>query len=136
MKSAMGRTSKAGGRPDPRGVARARQAARPAPRGGWPTRPAVLALGLLTIGAILGRGASAEDHDAARELRQQGLILPLEEIIATLPYPQPLRILEVELEREHGIHVYELEVLDAHGRVWEVELDAISGKLLESEEED
>jgi uncharacterized membrane protein YkoI len=40
------------------------------------------------------------------------------------------------MERERGRLIYELEVLDAQGQVWEVELDAVTGRLLESEVED
>jgi uncharacterized membrane protein YkoI len=95
-------------------------------------------------GVATGNGAGyhsvedeeSDDNDTARELRQQGVILPLEQLVAALPHPQPLRILEAEMERERGRLIYELEVLDAQGQVWEVELDAVTGRLLESEVED
>ena len=80
----------------------------------------------------LAAGPSA-DHEAAFELAREGRILPLERILEQQRRDRPGRILEVELERENGSLVYELELLDAHGRVWELYYDAVSGRLLETE---
>jgi uncharacterized membrane protein YkoI len=46
------------------------------------------------------------------------------------------RVLEVELEEEHGRYSYEMEVLTAQGVVRELELDARTGELLQDELED
>ncbi|KKM61437.1 hypothetical protein LCGC14_1531770, partial [marine sediment metagenome] len=43
---------------------------------------------------------------------------------------------EVELEKEDGLYVYELEIVDYSGEVWELELDAKTGELVELENED
>ncbi len=80
----------------------------------------------------LAAGPSA-DHEAAYELAREGRILPLERILEQQRRDRPGRILEVELEREDGNLVYELELLDADGRVWELYYDAVSGRLLETE---
>ena len=82
----------------------------------------------------LAAGPSA-DHEAAYELSREGRILPLEQILEQQRRDRPGRVLEVELEREDGRLVYELELLDAGGRVWELYYDAASGQLLESEAE-
>lgn len=93
---------------------------------------------LLTLAAVLAAAAPVQaddDHEAARELLREGAILPLAELITKLPFAPPLRILEVELEREDGRYLYEIELLDNRGQVWEVEMDAASGELIESEPE-
>jgi uncharacterized membrane protein YkoI len=82
----------------------------------------------------LAAGPSA-DHETAYELVREGRILPLEQILEQQRRDRPGRILEVELEREDGRMVYELELLDADGRVWEIYYDAASGRLLETEAE-
>jgi len=40
------------------------------------------------------------------------------------------------LEKEDGLYVYELEIVDYSGEVWELELDAKTGELVELENED
>lgn len=46
------------------------------------------------------------------------------------------RLLEAELERNHGRYIYEVELLTASGAVREIELDAATGHLLKDEEDD
>ena len=41
-----------------------------------------------------------------------------------------LRVGETELEQEGGRYVYQVELRDAQGVRWEVELDAASGQIL------
>lgn len=77
-----------------------------------------------------------DDSDRARLLKQQGTILPLEQIIAAAIAVKPGQILETELEEDDGRFVYELEILDETGEVWELELDATSAELIELENED
>lgn len=95
---------------------------------------------LLLIGTLLcwlGASVLADDsHLEARDLAREGKILPLQQILQRLDEVQPGQILEVELEREHGLLIYEIELLDEQGRVWEFEIDAASGEILEREEED
>jgi uncharacterized membrane protein YkoI len=77
-----------------------------------------------------------EDHQEARRLTESGEILPLENLIQSIKAKQPGRILEVELERDDGLYLYEIEILDQQGAVWEFKLDATSGEILQRERED
>lgn len=95
--------------------------------------PATLAAAL-TIG-ILSAAWASDDHEHAHELQQQGKILPLEDIMKKLPL-EAGRVLEVELENEHGQYVYEIEVLNSRGQVNEYLFDAANGSLLGVEEDD
>ena len=45
-------------------------------------------------------------------------------------------MLEVEFESEHGQYIYEIEILNPQGIVWELELDAQTGQLLERKQEE
>lgn len=90
-----------------------------------------------TLAVLLWNLAAAPsaDHEAAYELAREGRILPLEQILEQQRRDRPGRVLEVELEHEDERMVYELELLDADGRVWEIYYDAVSGRLLESQAE-
>ncbi|SHF58970.1 Peptidase propeptide and YPEB domain-containing protein [Modicisalibacter ilicicola DSM 19980] len=91
------------------------------------------------LGAMAWGGpATAQriDQDEALRLRQSDKILPLEYILQQALQAQPGRVIEIELERADGRPIYELEVLDTQGRIWELYLDATTGSLLEHERED
>jgi uncharacterized membrane protein YkoI len=77
-----------------------------------------------------------EDHVAARKLRDAGDILPLEAIAERARRAKPGAILETELEFTRGRYVYEIEILDEAGQVWELKLDAKTGDLITMEIDD
>lgn len=79
---------------------------------------------------------SDHEQEEVRSLAQQGDILPLEQILQTAREHHTGRVLETELEREGDRYVYEIELLDESGQVWELEFDAATGELLEMEQED
>lgn len=92
-------------------------------------------LPLLTT-LVLTTSVTADDHGRVREWRQQGVILPLEKVLEKIPSHLDGRILEVELEGDRRRPIYEVEILDQQGRVWELKLDARSGELLDRELDD
>nr|WP_314573023.1 PepSY domain-containing protein [uncultured Pseudomonas sp.] len=77
------------------------------------------------------------DQDEALRLRQEGVILPLEQLLgqAMARYPGA-RLLEAELEEKQQKLVYEVELLTTAGVVREIKLDATTGDLLKDEEDD
>ncbi len=85
--------------------------------------------------SIAGIGRS-DDYEDAYRLRERREILPLEELLRRLDLGADARILEIESEFEHGRHLYEIEYLEAGGRIREVLIDARSGEVLADEEED
>ncbi len=88
----------------------------------------------LTIG--IGAAAASDDHNEARRLKDAGKIIPLEQIINKARQLHQGRIIEIELEHEEGRYIYELELLDKNGTVWEFEFDASSGELIKKEKDD
>jgi uncharacterized membrane protein YkoI len=77
------------------------------------------------------------NQDEALALRQQGVILPLEQFIeqALGRYPGS-KLLEAELEEKHDRLVYEIELLTADHVVRELKFDARDSRLLEDKEDD
>ena len=92
---------------------------------------------LLAVALLSANAAGSDiDQDEAQRLRQSGDILPLAEILDIAHTTRPGRIIEVELERKRGRYIYEIELLDSDGQVWELKFDGASGALLEQELED
>ncbi|MEE1868484.1 MULTISPECIES: PepSY domain-containing protein [Pseudomonas] len=91
---------------------------------------ALLALSSLAVARDL-------DQDEALKLRQQGVILPLEQLLndALGRYPGA-KLLEAELEEKHDRYEYEVELLTPEGVVREIKLNASNGMLLKDEEDD
>ena len=96
------------------------------------TSVTVLATLLLLAAIVL----ADDDHLEARRLMENGSIQPLETIFERVRTQRPGRILEVELEGKDRGYVYEIELLDESGQVWELKLDAVTGEILEQEQED
>jgi len=92
----------------------------------------VAAIAILFSGSVF----ADSDHNKARKLKEAGEILPLEVIIANARKQHPGHILEIELEFEDGRYVYELELLDDSGIIWELNYDAQSGKLIKKKIDD
>ena len=94
--------------------------------------------GLLTLLAFCSLVAARDlDQDEALLLRQQGVIMPLEQLLhQALGHYPGAKLLEAELEEEDGQYVYEVELLTPEGVVRELELDARSGRLLKDKEDD
>ncbi|MCY1392494.1 Peptidase propeptide and YPEB domain protein [compost metagenome] len=76
------------------------------------------------------------DQDEALHLRQQGVILPLEQLLqqAMGRYPGA-KLLEAELEEKHDVYIYEVELLTPEGVVRELGIDATTGRLLKDKED-
>ena len=97
-------------------------------------RAGILALVLLAFCSVVM--ARDLDQDEALRLRQQGIILPLEQVLqqALDRYPGA-RLLEAELEEKHDVYIYEVELLTTEGVVRELDLDATTGQLLKDKED-
>ena len=76
------------------------------------------------------------DHERAREALRRGEVLPLAEILERVRTQMPGEVIETELEREHERWIYELKLIDADGRIIELEVDATDGRVLRSEPDD
>jgi uncharacterized membrane protein YkoI len=77
---------------------------------------------------------AAEDisPQQARKLIEAGEIMQFEKIAEIALSIKPGRILESELERSRrtGMYIYDIEILDDKGVVWELNLNAKTGELI------
>jgi uncharacterized membrane protein YkoI len=76
------------------------------------------------------------DQSEARHLVQEGIIKPLPQILSPSSLSELGKVLEIELEEEKGIYIYEIETLDKSGVVHQYKLNAHDGTLLPKETED
>jgi len=93
--------------------------------------PRSLAIGLLML-LCLAPPLVAADHRGVSPTD----LMPLEEILAKAKQEKPGRVIEVELDRDFGRYVYEVEIIDDAGVEWELKYDARTGKLLRTERDD
>jgi len=75
--------------------------------------------------------------DEALKLRDSGSIQSFEKLneLALAQHPGGV-IRETELENELGRYIYQLEVVDAKGVEWDLELDAANGQILKNHQDD
>ncbi len=92
-------------------------------------------LGVILFGFAVRVSHADISQRQARTLLQSGQILSLENIHQKAHLIQPGRIIESELEKKGKRYIYEVEILDSNGVVWELKLDAKSGELIEIEED-
>ena len=76
----------------------------------------------------------ASDLDV-RDLETNGKVMKLSRVIEKINKVYPGRIIEVELQKENGILVYEIQIIDHQGVIWEISLNAKTGELLHKEKE-
>lgn len=92
----------------------------------------VIGLCLVTATAVGGN----DGHLEARRLVKEGRILPLEQILDGIRERRPGQVLEIELDDGDRMLIYEIEILDDQGLVWEFKVDAQTGEVIEQELED
>jgi uncharacterized membrane protein YkoI len=101
-----------------------------------PLPTAILSAALLAL-ALGGAGpvGSADQADTRqlREAVQRGELASLDSIIEDALRRLPGRVVDVEFDLEDD--EYEIEILDADGRVWELEYRASTGEFKDMEED-
>jgi uncharacterized membrane protein YkoI len=83
-----------------------------------------------------GDDEARNDPEAVRPVTQRAGILSLDQILRKADEQHAGRVLESELERKNGRDVYEVEVVDDQGRVWEMKFDARTGEVLKETQGD
>jgi uncharacterized membrane protein YkoI len=88
--------------------------------------------------AVTAGYAQAKDlgPDEALKLRDAGTIQSFEKLNAAALAKHPnATVTDTELEQEYGKYVYQVELRDAKGVEWDVELDAVSGQVLKDHQD-
>lgn len=92
----------------------------------------------LVAGTTSFQSSASEELSQAeiRERVKSGEILSLETILQQFPQEQYGKLLDLEVEREHGRIIYEFEFLRTDGYINEIEVDASNGRILKQEIDD
>lgn len=90
-----------------------------------------LLLALAFAGSATARDGM--DHDQAKALRDEGRILPLENIIERAKKVHAGRVVGTELEEKSAGYAYEIQIADDKGILWEMKFDAANGALIKNE---
>ena len=83
-----------------------------------------------------GQDLLPPDFEIAEDAVRRGEILPLAEILRRVAAVQEGRVIEVELEIEEGIRIYEVELITPDGRLLETDLNASTGEIISLGEDD
>ncbi len=82
-----------------------------------------------------GDGDEGDTLDAVHEAVENGTVKPLPELKSIVAQHYPGDIVRIEPHRKHKAFIYEFKVLQPDGRLVEIEMDAASGRILETEDE-
>lgn len=108
------------------------QASRPPNHGSRHLRLRIALASALLIGLAppSAWGSDSRDHERARAAVEAGQVLPLPTLLERLRRTHPGEVLELELEREEGRWVYEVKLLQPHGQLLKLEVDAATAQVL------
>tara|TARA_R110002050_G_scaffold196533_2_gene331549 strand:- start:622 stop:1020 length:399 start_codon:yes stop_codon:yes gene_type:complete len=85
---------------------------------------------ILTLGFISPGWSDDDDWRRLHEDVQAGKIKPLNEILASLNTRYDGQVIDVDLEDENGVIIYEIELLGPQGQVVEFDVNAATGELI------
>jgi uncharacterized membrane protein YkoI len=75
-------------------------------------------------------------HDIAIQLESDGKVLALEKIVTKARLIHEGRVIEAEISTENNRYVYDVEILDEDGVLWDLKFNAKDGELKESSKEE
>jgi len=97
---------------------------------------------IVVVLAVLGvaSGVTAGDHkpreqDAIRDALRRGEVLPLMQVLDIAAKHVPGDVIEVELEHEKKLLIYEIKILSQQGHVRKLKIDARTGTLIKIEDD-
>lgn len=98
-------------------------------------RIALFAAIALTLTAGMAQARDIGPDEALR-LRDAGTIQSFEKLNAVaLAQHLQATVTDTELEQEYGKYVYQVELRDAKGIEWDVEMDAVTGQILKNHQD-
>ncbi|MCP2073576.1 UNVERIFIED_ORG: putative membrane protein YkoI [Pseudomonas lini] len=90
---------------------------------------------LMALSAGLAHARDLKD-DEARKLQDAGTILSIEKLNAIVLSKHPgATLADTELEEEYGRYIYQVDLRDAKGIEWDLELDAANGDVLKNHQD-
>lgn len=97
--------------------------------------PHLLSAAVFMLGAGLVNARDIGPDEAAK-LQASEVIQSIDRLNAAALARHPhSKITDTELDEEYGKHVYQVDLTDAKGIEWDVELDAATGKVLKDHQD-
>lgn len=97
---------------------------------------AILLSPLLAAGETEPTPVDSSQQDEAREAVKQGLVRPLEDVLAEVRKIIKGDIVEIEFEKDDGRFIYEIEYVAPDGHLMEIKIDAKTLAVISVGEED
>ncbi len=89
------------------------------------------------VGLTTGVASADMRIDEAVKLHDSGKIMPFEKLNEAVMKAHPgATITDSDLEDNYGKYVYQVEIRDKDGQEWDVDLDASTGDVLKSKQDD
>ena len=101
-------------------------------------KPVHIAIIMVSVSLLIISPVSmaSNDHLEARQLQAAGNILPLQQLLDIIREHHPGTVIELELEYKHKRVIYEVEILSDDGHVTKLLIDAQTGEILRTKEDD
>ena len=101
------------------------------------SRAGVMALFMLAATMVMGGPAwSDEKGEGSKSEMAAAAKVTIDQAIKTASKKVSGKVIEAELEQEHGKLVWEVEIVTAGNKVMEVHIDAGTGEVIDVEEEE
>lgn len=97
----------------------------------------LIAMSCVAVLALGSAAVMADDVrlDQAQALIEDGTIQSFEKLNEKALATRAGTITDTELEQEYGRYIYKVEIRDAQGAEWDVDLDATNGEVLKNEQD-
>jgi uncharacterized membrane protein YkoI len=94
--------------------------------------PLLLAVAAWPAPVHMALADSDKDHDRARQILAKKEILPLDQVLAKVHAEVPGDVIDVELEEEDKLWIYEFKIIEPTGKVVKINADAKTGAILKT----
>ncbi|MGH8472867.1 MAG: PepSY domain-containing protein [Gammaproteobacteria bacterium] len=92
--------------------------------------------GAVLLATVAGPSFADISFAKAEKMRASGEAISTEKVVEVATKARPGTVTDLELDRDFGRLVYEVEVRDEQFREWDLEIDAKSGEILTQEMDD
>jgi len=92
--------------------------------------------GAVLLATVAGPSFADIDFAKAEKMRASGEAISTEKVVEIATKAHPGTVTDLELDRDVGRLVYEVEVRDEKFREWDLEIDAKTGQILTEEQDD
>ncbi len=92
--------------------------------------------GAVLLATVAGPSFADISFAKAEKMRASGEAISTEKVVEVATKARPGTVTDIELDRDFGRVVYEVEVRDEQFREWDLEIDAKSGEILTQEMDD